>query len=118
MVDTVIVRARAHAGAEVSVAQAFQPVSAPSIPSLPPIPHTKEAIMTRIAVATSSGLIVAQGRNGDWHAVEHLQGNDVQALAVDPLRPAIMYCGTFGQGLWRSDDAGGMWQPVGAGIAH
>lgn len=74
--------------------------------------------MTRIAVATSNGLIVARGRDGDWQAVEHLYGDDVQALAVDPLRPAIIYCGTFGHGLWRSDDAGGTWHPVGAGIAH
>src|SRR5690348_5498874 len=118
MVDTVIVRARAHAGAEVSVAQAFQPVSAPSIPSLPRIPHTKEATMTQIAVATSKGLTVARSGSGTWHAVEHLQGNDVQALAVDPLRPAIVYSGTFGQGLWRSDDAGDSWHPVGEGIAH
>lgn len=74
--------------------------------------------MTQLAVATDKGLMVAQGRNGEWHAVEHLHDTDVQALAVDPLRPAIMYCGTYGQGLWRSDDAGGRWRPVGGGITH
>lgn len=74
--------------------------------------------MTHIAVATNNGLTIARCRNGGWDAVEHRHGDDVQALAADPLHPAVMYCGTFGRGLWRSDDAGSTWRPVGTGIAH
>lgn len=74
--------------------------------------------MTQLAVATDKGLMVVRSQGSAWRSVEDLQGNDAQALAVDPLRPAIMYCGTFGRGLWRSDDAGGTWHPVGDGITH
>jgi hypothetical protein len=74
--------------------------------------------MTAIFVGRRGGLTVVSGKNGTWGAAEHFSGQDVQCLAVDPLRPQIAYCGTFGQGLWRSDDAGMTWQPVGAGITH
>jgi hypothetical protein len=29
-----------------------------------------------------------------------------------------LYCGTFDQGLWRSSDGGGTFEPVDEGIAH
>lgn len=74
--------------------------------------------MTQLALATSKGLLVARSRGSAWRAVEQMDGTDVQALAADPLNPVVMFCGTFGQGLWRSDDAGDTWQPVGAGITH
>jgi photosystem II stability/assembly factor-like uncharacterized protein len=49
---------------------------------------------------------------------EHLKGKSPESLAVDPENPARVYSGTWGNGLWRSDDAGRTWNPVGAGIAH
>ena len=39
-------------------------------------------------------------------------------IAADPRRPERMYCGTFGGGLYRSDDAGETWQSVGPGITE
>jgi photosystem II stability/assembly factor-like uncharacterized protein len=39
-------------------------------------------------------------------------------VAVDPLDPARVYCGTTGAGLFRSRDGGRNWEPVGPGIAH
>ena len=74
--------------------------------------------MTAIFVGRQSGLTVVSGGGGAWDATEHFSGQDVQCLASDPLRPETVYCGTFGQGLWRSDDAGTTWKPVGAGITH
>ena len=41
-----------------------------------------------------------------------------QCLAVDPLRPETLYCGTADRGLWRSADAGVSWEPVGEGIRY
>jgi photosystem II stability/assembly factor-like uncharacterized protein len=45
-----------------------------------------------------------------------MPGRDAQCVALDPLRPEFVYCGTFGSGLWRSDDAGETWSPAGDGI--
>lgn len=41
-----------------------------------------------------------------------------QSIAIDPHRPERVYCASFGQGLWISDDAGNIWQRAGAGITE
>ena len=51
-----------------------------------------------------------------WSVEERLKGRSPQSLAIDPANPGRVYCGTAGNGLWRSDDAGRTWNPVGAGI--
>ena len=71
--------------------------------------------MPRIYVATGDAVAVVE-RNGAWRAGLALEGKETYCLAADPGRPERVYCGTFGQGLWRSDDAGRSWRPVGAGI--
>ncbi len=73
--------------------------------------------MTRIYVATGDALAVIGRANGGWRARLALVGKHTYCLAADPRRPERVYCGTFGQGLWRSDDAGATWQPTGPGIA-
>ncbi len=72
--------------------------------------------MTSISVALSDGLLLLRGQPGHWQAQRHLEGLPAQCLAADPLRPERLYCGTFGQGLWFSADAGRSWRPVGEGI--
>ncbi len=74
--------------------------------------------MTNILIAADNGLIYTNGSPGDLRTAEPFAGTDVQCLAADPLRPEIVYCGTFERGLWCSANAGISWQPVGAGIAH
>jgi photosystem II stability/assembly factor-like uncharacterized protein len=74
--------------------------------------------MTRLYLATGDALAVVGRRNGRWAAELRLQGQPTQCVAADPLRPEVLYCGTFGRGLLRSDDGGERWQPVGEGIAH
>lgn len=74
--------------------------------------------MTRIFVATGDAVAAAWQENGAWRVEMQMVGVPTQCLAADPLRPARVYCGTFGRGLWRSDDAGTSWQPVGEGIPH
>ena len=73
--------------------------------------------MTRIYVALPDGLLVITGEPGRWQATRRMEELPAQCLAADPLRPERIYCGTFGNGLWRSDDAGETWRPAGAGIA-
>src|SRR5947209_3190053 len=75
-------------------------------------------IMTTLYVALESGVLVARGAGGAWDAALEIEGAGPQCLALDPLRPAIVYCGTDGNGLLRSTDAGHTWHPAGEGITH
>jgi photosystem II stability/assembly factor-like uncharacterized protein len=70
-----------------------------------------------LAVATEPALLIVRG-GPHWTAEQHLQGRSPECLAVDPHDPARVYCGTWGHGVWRSDDAGRSWEPVGPGIPH
>src|SRR5262245_52827389 len=72
--------------------------------------------MSRIYVATGDALAVIAPDHAGWRASLALVGRATTSLAAEPGRPERLYCGTFDQGLWRSDDAGASWRPVGAGI--
>ncbi len=85
--------------------------------------------MTTAYLAMERGLLVARERDGRWTVERHLAGLQTTCLASDPGRPERIYCGTYGRGLWRSDDAGRSWVPIGdageamepwdgTGIAH
>ncbi len=72
--------------------------------------------MITLYVAAGNALAVLRRQNGSWQSEIKLAGFPTQCVATDPLRPERVYCGTFGRGLWFSDDAGATWKPVGAGI--
>ena len=74
--------------------------------------------MTILYVAIDKAVAVVRQRNGGWGVNLHLAGSQPQCLAVDPLHQEHIYCGTFDQGLWRSNDAGASWEPASEGIAH
>jgi hypothetical protein len=68
----------------------------------------------RLIVAMENELRIADVPDrSDSNARAELSGTEPQCLAADPNHPTRLYCGTFGQGLWRSDDAGDSWQRVG-----
>jgi photosystem II stability/assembly factor-like uncharacterized protein len=71
--------------------------------------------MTTMYIAMPDTLLVVRRQDGAWHGERRLEGLPALCVAVDPLRPEIVYCGTFGRGLWRSVDAGATWGQVGAG---
>ena len=73
--------------------------------------------MTRLYLATGDGLTILTERGDGWRAEVRLDGLPTQCVAADPGRPQLVYCGTFGQGLWRSGDGGDTWAHVGEGIA-
>src|SRR5213593_4288510 len=73
---------------------------------------------TKIYVARPDGLMIVMREGDGWQVDHQLAGMAAQCVALDPLRPERMYCGVFGKGLWRSDDAGASWRPVGEGITH
>jgi hypothetical protein len=74
--------------------------------------------MTMLFLAIDNALVALTIGTDDVGCDLHLTGKDIGCLAVDPLRPEHMYCGTLGSGLWRSDNGGGDWQPAGQGIRH
>jgi hypothetical protein len=69
--------------------------------------------MMKLYIPTMGRLLVAEQQNGKWRIASHLVGMQVMSLAIDPFHPERVYCGTYGRGLWRSDDAGRSWEPIG-----
>lgn len=74
--------------------------------------------MSTIYLATGDALAIARHRGESWQVTFALEGSPTQCVAIDPLRPERVYCGTFGRGLWRSEDAGASWRPAGEGISY
>lgn len=73
--------------------------------------------MISLAIATDQSLLIV--RPGSvWSVEEHLKGKAPESIAVDPNDPSRLYVGTWGNGLWRSADAGRSWEPAGAGIPY
>ena len=72
--------------------------------------------MKKLYIATDKALAIARQHDGEWVVDPQLTGWATQCLAIDPQQPAEVYCGTFDQGLWRSNDAGKTWENVGTNI--
>jgi photosystem II stability/assembly factor-like uncharacterized protein len=63
---------------------------------------------------TGNGLARAEcGADGTWQVEKRVLIQDVRCLAADPRDSQILYAGTQGQGVLRSQDAGKTWQPAG-----
>ncbi len=74
--------------------------------------------MTTLYVAMEGEVLTLTDQGGGWRTGTHLAGLSPQSLAVDQKQPTRLYCGTSGQGLYVSEDAGSSWRPVGHGIDH
>ena len=67
------------------------------------------------AAMENSLLILESSSNGDnadrWNVNEHLKGLHPTAIAVDPQKNSNrVYCGTWYDGLWKTDDGGQTWE--------
>jgi BNR/Asp-box repeat len=71
--------------------------------------------MNRIFIATNGSRLARAecGANGNWTVEFLLEGKNVRCLAADPCNPNIVYAGTQGNGVLRSEDRGKTWQPAG-----
>lgn len=67
--------------------------------------------MTAIYVAMADQLLIAHAKDGGWDTDTALHGLAPRCLALDPLRPERIYCGTHRGGLRTSDDGGASWLP-------
>ena len=71
--------------------------------------------MTTIMVAMRDSLLVLESSNR--HKIhEYLKGTSPQSIAFDPRNPDCAYCGTFGDGLWKTDDSGQTWNNIGKDV--
>ncbi|HVS02299.1 MAG TPA: hypothetical protein VMT16_05975 [Thermoanaerobaculia bacterium] len=66
-----------------------------------------------VIVATHERLLIADPAGGAVGEARDLDGRRLTCLATDPLSPARAWCGTSGDGIWRSDDAGRSWRAMG-----
>ena len=68
--------------------------------------------MSRLLMGLTGGIyiwdLVASGRPRPV-----LPGVQPMAFAMDPSEHRRVYCATYNRGLWRSEDAGERWLPVG-----
>lgn len=82
-----------------------------------PFKVRREQPMT-IYLALQKEVLVARQHNGAWQTETHLTDMQPTCLAADSQQPERVYCGTFGHGLWSSDDSGRTWKQVSEGITE
>ncbi|WP_263262048.1 sialidase family protein [Pseudomonas sp. RIT-PI-S] len=68
--------------------------------------------MTRLLIGLKHGLFGYDSETGGA-PVSLFPGIQPLSVAVDPGQPARLYCATYDRGLWRSEDFGRTWVPVG-----
>ena len=69
------------------------------------------------AGAPLHGVFKSTDGGGSWRAVNRgLTGLRVDALAIAPSNPAVLYAVARGQNVLRSDDGGATWQPAHGGL--
>lgn len=68
--------------------------------------------MTRLLIGLTCGLYTFD-LDASCGLGPVLPGVQPMAFAVDPSEHGRVYCATYNQGLWRSEDAGETWLPAG-----
>ena len=68
--------------------------------------------MTILLAALENSLLVIESSNYGWKIQEHLKGFHPTSVAVDPQNSSRAYCGTWNNGLWKTDDNGQTWNQI------
>ncbi|GAB3020189.1 beta propeller repeat protein [Natronobiforma cellulositropha] len=69
--------------------------------------------MTRLYLAMRNRLLISESDDGDsWTTATHLEGLDLECVAVSPEVPDRVFVGTFEDGLFRSLDGGDSVDPL------
>jgi photosystem II stability/assembly factor-like uncharacterized protein len=68
---------------------------------------------TKTLIAMQDSLLILELSKTSWHTRTSLKGTHPQCIAFDPSKPNRAYCGTFGGGLWKTDDSGETWYNIG-----
>jgi photosystem II stability/assembly factor-like uncharacterized protein len=72
--------------------------------------------MTILMVAMHDSVLTLESLKSGWNSRETLKGTQPQSIAFDPLNSGRVYCATFGNGLWKSDDDGQTWSNIGKDV--
>jgi photosystem II stability/assembly factor-like uncharacterized protein len=67
---------------------------------------------TRLMIAMPNSLLTFESSKEGWKKKTH-QFSHPQCIAFDAGNSNRAYCGTFGDGLWKTDDGGQSWNSVG-----
>ena len=60
-----------------------------------------------------NSVIVLESTKTGWKTQEKLKGTHPQSVAFNHRNPNRVYCGTFGEGLWKTDNSGQTWENIG-----
>jgi len=73
---------------------------------------------TDILAGTDGGVFRLINPDGDLWQPTSLKGEEmsIRALVVHPHYPQTLYAATLGEGIYRSEDSGGHWQPKSTGL--
>jgi photosystem II stability/assembly factor-like uncharacterized protein len=67
-------------------------------------------VATILHIGTDEGVVTVRGGGSSWEADRPaLRDWEVQSVSVRPEAPNVVFAGTRGDGVWRSDDAGKSW---------
>jgi photosystem II stability/assembly factor-like uncharacterized protein len=65
--------------------------------------------MTKLIAGMQNSILVLESSKNGWKTHEYLKGWVPQSIEIDPRNPERAYCGTFNDGLWKTDDGGQTW---------
>jgi hypothetical protein len=65
--------------------------------------------MTKLIAGMQNSILVLESSRDGWKTQEHLKGSHPQSIEIDPRNPERAYCGSFNEGLWKTDDGGRTW---------
>lgn len=71
--------------------------------------------MAILMIGIQDSLLVLQSSN-NYKIRECLKGTDPQIVEFDPQNSSRAYCGTLGDGLWKTDDGGQTWNRIGKDV--
>jgi photosystem II stability/assembly factor-like uncharacterized protein len=67
---------------------------------------------TKLWIAMQNSVLTLESSKNGWNKHESLKGTHPWCIAFDPNKPNRAYCGTFGNGIWKTDDGGETWDSI------
>jgi len=69
--------------------------------------------MTSLIAAMQNSVLVLESSKTGWKVRENLKGTHPKGIAFDHRISKTVYCSTFGEGLWKTEDSGQTWNSIG-----